>query len=107
MPSAVPPRLDSRLCDALSDHDLERRHARRGVASSPLDIDHALWLGLGTAIADLAHLIVMTCQASHFGDLRPEAPILAARLSEAIDDQIDMPAWRIVDAEARLRAAAL
>jgi hypothetical protein len=47
------------------------------------------------------------CAASAFCDARPDVTHLAARLSEAIDDQLDPEAWALVDAAARLSAASL
>ncbi|QUD88033.1 hypothetical protein [Phenylobacterium montanum] len=97
---------EGRLRDALLDHDQARRHESAGVSANALDADIALWLGLGGAIADLADRIRDACRRSAFANRRPEAAALAARLSEAIDDQVDTPAWRVIDAAARLGADA-
>jgi Lhr-like helicase len=78
---------------------------RSGVTQAVLDQDVVLWRMLGAAIADLARLISAHCAASAFCDARPKAEALAARLAEAIDDQIDEPAWQVIAAEARLRTA--
>jgi hypothetical protein len=93
------------LHDAIRDHDSAIRALRVGVTQPALNQDIVLWRSLGMAIADLARLITAHCTASAFSDARPKTETLAARLVEAIDDQVDDPAWRVIAAEARLRAA--
>lgn len=92
---------DTLLQDALIGHDEARRRDGQGVSSAALDADVALWLSLGSAIAELATRVCDACRRSTFANLRPDAAHLAARLSEAIDDQLDAPAWRVADAAAR------
>ena len=97
--------LEDRLRRLQRDHDNERKKSDEGAAASDVDADNELWLNLGCAIADLARMISRSCRNSCCSSARPEVSALAARLSEAIDDQLDLSAWRIVDAAARLNAA--
>ena len=111
MQPALPDRSNRRLLlghlqEAEADHDRGRRDSLSRVTTEALDTDKALWTNVGAAVGALAHLVSGACAASAFGELRPRPDNLAARLSEAIDDQIDRDAWLIVDAAARLRAAA-
>ncbi len=99
--------LEDQLRGAQRDHDDCRRNAHAIAASTCLDADNDLWTRLGAAIASLAHLIRQACHDSRFGDARPEATALAARLSESIDDQVDAAAWAVIDASARLKTAVL
>lgn len=98
------PPLNDRLRDTLRDHDEDRRRHGQGVTGAALDADAALWLALGGAVATLAGQIREACRLSAFSSHRPDAQVLAARMSESIDDQLDLTAWRIVDAAARLKA---
>ena len=91
-----------RLRDAQSDHDQYRRLTVEGVSAHLLDVEHRRWRAIGEAIAELAQLIVRQCGSSEFTAARPNGRTLTLRLSEAIDDQLDDPAWRVVDAAARL-----
>jgi hypothetical protein len=95
--------LEGRLGAAQAAHDAERRRLRGGVTTRALDLDQTGWEAIGIAIAALARLTETLCAASLLCDARPRAEVLAARISEAIDDQIDAPAWRVIDACARLR----
>lgn len=97
--------LMGRLHDAQDDHDAAILAVRGGVAAAALDSDILLWRALGSAIVDLARLARASCAASAFCDARPGIEPLAARLVEAIDDQIDRPAWSVIQAQARLQAA--
>jgi hypothetical protein len=111
MPTTLSDRPNHRLLlghlqKAEADHDRGRRDSLSGVTTAALDGDKALWTNLGMAIGALAHLISVACAASALGERRPEPDHLAVRLSESIDDQIDRDAWLMVDAAARLRAAA-
>ncbi len=90
-----------RLREAQDDHDRIRRAHCAGVTHARLSADVRRWETLGQAIADLAILVSYHCTASHFCATRPNAPLLAARFSESIDDLIDEPAWTVVDAAAR------
>ena len=45
------------------------------------------------------------CAASAYCNARPRIEALAMRLVEAIDDEIDPPAWRVIDTHVRLEAA--
>lgn len=97
--------LLGRLHDAQDDHNEAIFAARDGVTMADLNSDLRKWRILGSAIVDLARLVRGQCAASGFCDARPEVGNLAARLVEAIDDQIDRPAWIVVDAQTRLQAA--
>jgi len=97
--------LMGRLHDAEDDHNAAVLTARGGVAATALDGDILLWQALGSAIVDLARLLRAYCIASAFCDARPGIEPLAARLVEAIDDQIDRHAWDVIQAQARLQAA--
>jgi len=112
MPFAPPPTSTGpdiagalqRLREAQDDHDVVRRAFRDGVTTALLSADHLRWEALGDAIAALAAAIARHCGASHYCDARPDAGLLAIRLSESIDDLMDEPAWSVVDAAARLAA---
>ncbi len=93
-----------RLREAQDDHDVVRRALFGGVTTALLSADHRRWETLGEAIAALAIAIARHCGSSHFCDARPDAGLLAIRLSESIDDLMDEPAWSVVDAAARLAA---
>lgn len=97
--------LLGRLQDAEDDHDAARRDLAAGSSRDLLDADKARWSDVGAGVAALARLISETCAASAFSETRPCAELVTARLSEAVDDQFDPAAWRIVDAAARLAAA--
>ncbi len=103
MPSCTASPLEDRLRDALYDYDNERRESGHVVANE-LGADNDLWKGLGGAIVDLARLISRSCRSS-CSSACPGVETLTVRLSEAIDDQLDLSAWRVVDAAARLSAA--
>jgi len=85
-----------RLREAQDDHDVVRRAFRDGVTTTLLSADHRRWEALGEAIAALAAAIARHCGASHYCDARPDAALLAIRLSESIDDLMDEPAWSVV-----------
>ena len=104
-PGAQAHRIPAWLHDEIYDHDSAIRLVRAGVTQADLDQDIVLWRTLGAAIAEVARLISAHCAASAFCDARPKTEALAARLTEAIDNQIDDPAWRVIAAEARFRAA--
>jgi hypothetical protein len=82
-------------------HDAERRAAVAGVTSHALDGDKLAWSEIGEAIAGLARLIADHCQTSAFCPTQPRRDLLCARLAESIDDQVDAPAWAIIEAAAR------
>jgi hypothetical protein len=92
------------LQDAEDEHDRARLDLFSGVTRPSLDAEKTRWCAIGEAIAVLARLICETCAASAFCGARPRAMDVAIRVSEAIDDQLDSPAWRVVDAAARLAA---
>ena len=94
----------SRLRDAEDDHNAVRRTFRSGTTATALNADLARWELLGEAFAGLAVAIARHCADSHFCDARPDVLLLAARLSESIDDLMDEPAWSVTDAAARLAA---
>jgi hypothetical protein len=94
-----------RLREAEDKHDEIRRTSRAGVTVRALAADARRWEALGEAIAALAGAVARQCAASHFCDARPDVVLLAIRLSEAIDDLMDAPAWTVTDAAARLAAA--
>jgi hypothetical protein len=93
------------LQNAQDDHDAIRHTYRCGVTPRMLAADNRRWEEIGGGIADLARLIVRQFTESAFGDARPDPTVLAARLSEAIDDLVDEPAWMVIDAAARLAIA--
>ena len=97
--------LRRRLREAEDEHDLIRRAFCSGADAAALVADNRRWEALGMAIAALAALIAEACAASALCDARPGGGLLAARLSEAIDDLMDEPAWAVVDAAARLSEA--
>jgi len=97
--------LLGRLHDAQDDHIATRRATSEGVTAAGLEADNERWVELGVAVAALARLIRAHCIASEYCGARPTLETLAARLSEAVDDQIDGPSWAVVDAAARLDAA--
>ena len=97
--------LMGRLHDAQDDHNAAVMTASSGVTAAALDGDILLWQALGSAIVDLARLVCAYCAASSFCDARPGIEPLTARLVESIDDQIDLHAWGVVQAQARLQAA--
>jgi hypothetical protein len=90
------------LREAQDEHDAIRTAHRAGVTLAALASDNRRWETIGETVADLARLIVRQFADSAFGDARPEATILVARLSEALDDLLDEPAWTVIDAAARL-----
>lgn len=96
--------LMGRLQDAEDDHDRLRREQAEGAAGVLLEMDKARWSGLGQALGALARQLCEASAASPFGEARPAAELVTARLSEAIDDQLDEAAWRVLDAAARLAA---
>jgi hypothetical protein len=97
--------LIGRLQDAEAEHDATIRSMRGGVCAPALSEDVRRWRAVGSAMAELARTVRRECAASAFCDARPCLELLAARLVEAIDDQIDAPAWRVINAQARLEAA--
>jgi hypothetical protein len=96
--------LLGRLQDAEDSHDIERRGSFVGVTASLLDADKARWSDIGYALASAAAMIRDACVRSAFCGTRPTVDHLTARLSEAIDDQLDRESWAVVDAAARLAA---
>ncbi len=92
------------LRDVQIEHDAIRCSIRAGVSAEALASDNLKWEIIGDAICDLADMIARECAASAFCDSRPDIPALTARLSEAIDDLIDEPAWMVIDAAARVAA---
>lgn len=103
-PSTSYAALDGRFIGAENSHDADRRSTCAGVTGRALGADNDAWEEIGAAIADLARLISARCAASRLCNARPRVDALAARVSEAIDDQIDAVAWRVIDAAARRRA---
>jgi hypothetical protein len=97
--------LQGRLHDAEDDYDDVCRERFAGVTGAALHADKACWRELGGAIASLARLISMACASSQFCLARPQPDLLAARISEAIDNQLDESAWAVIDAAARVDAA--
>lgn len=97
--------LMGRLHDAEDEHDAAIRFLRAGVDPAAVENDASRWRGLGLAIVELARAILRDCAASAYGEARPGLERLAMRLVEAVDDQIDAPAWAIVNAQVRLEAA--
>jgi hypothetical protein len=97
--------LLGRLQEAEDDHDRDRRNHFAGVTDERLGMEKARWSSVGGAMAALAVQICDACAASAFAEGRPRADQVAQRLSEAIDDQLDAPAWRLIDAAARLAVA--
>lgn len=97
--------LLGRLQDAEDDHDRDRREAFAGATQARLDVEKALWTQVGASIAALAGMVAEGCAGSAFSDARPDIEQMTVRLAEAIDDQLDPPAWRLIDAAARLAAA--
>jgi hypothetical protein len=97
--------LLGRLQEAEDDHDRDRRSHISGVSQERLETDKTRWSSVGGAVAALAAQICSACAASAFAEARPKVDQLAQRLSEAIDDQLDAPAWRLIDAAARLAVA--
>ena len=95
--------LERTLRDAQDDHDVERRFALEGVTARGLAEDNLRWERIGEAIAALARLIHQLCADSEFGEARPAVEGMAVRLSEALDDQVDISAWRVIEAAARRR----
>lgn len=87
------------------DHAAGRRSTCEGATGSALDTDSERWFEVGLAIAALARLIHTSCVTSDFCSVRPDTDVLAARISEAIDDQLDEQSWTLVNAVARLEAA--
>jgi hypothetical protein len=98
--------LLGRVQEAGDDHDRRCRDEIAGVIHERLETDKAGWSRLGGAVAALAAQICETCAAAAYAEARPRMDQVAQRLSEAIDDQIDAPAWRLVDAAARLAVIA-
>jgi hypothetical protein len=97
--------LQGRLHDAEDDHDAAVRAARCGVTRQALQADLALWRAAGSAVVALAERLRAACLTSAFCDARPDVGMAAIRLIESVDDQIDLPAWRVIAAQVRLEAA--
>ena len=95
-------RLRARLDDAQREHDVIRLAQCAGVHGSALDEDNRRWELIGGAIACLARLLGQHCAASAFCDASPDLTLVTQRMSESIDDLLDAPAWRVIDAAARL-----
>ena len=100
--STEPANALRRLREAQNDHDGVRRALFDGVTTALLSADHRRWEAIGAAIGALADAIARHCGSSHFCDARPDTGLLALRLAESIDDLMDEPAWRVVEAAARL-----
>ena len=94
----------AKLCEAQDEHDATHRTLRSGVTAETLAADNRRWEAVGAAIHGLARLICDQLAASAAADARPDVAALTARLSEAVDDLIDVPAWAVIDAAARLTA---
>jgi len=77
--------------------------AFEGVCEAELAREHARWEAVGAGVADLAELVRRSCAASAFCRSRPQADRLIPRISEALDDQVDAVAWRVIEAAARRR----
>lgn len=92
------------LLDSLDLHDRARREALEGVTAATLEADQTRWTELGRAIAMLAREMAEHCRQSAYCAARPDIRLLSARLSEAVDDQFDPPAWAVIDSAARLAA---
>ena len=92
------------LQSALRDHDAVMIRNLEGVTESMIDRRRQGWLLLGIALGRLALRTGETCRACALGAAWPEPVLIAQRLAEALDDQIDAPDWRIVEAAARWRA---
>jgi hypothetical protein len=103
IPAAAPSR-HRHLRSALDAHDHARRAAFEGVTDAELACEHAHWDAVGAAVAGVAEMIRRRCAASAFCASPPEAGALAVRITEAIDDQLDEAAWRVVDAAAQWHA---
>ena len=86
---------------AMDRHDADRRHAHCGVTAIDLDADKRIWSEVGVAIAAAAHRLAEGCRSSGFCATRPVSAVLCARFVEAIDDQVDGPAWALIEAAAR------
>jgi hypothetical protein len=97
--------LMGRLHDAEDDHNAAVLALRAGVTTAALDQDLFRWRALGSAIVELARMVRGQCAASDFCDARPRVTALAARLVEAIDDQLDQPAWSVINAHVGLQAS--
>ena len=97
--------MQGRVHDAEDDYDDACRERFAGVTGATLAADKRRWRELGGAMANLARLISVSCASSQFCQARPQADLLTARISEAIDDQLDGPAWTLVNAAARADAA--
>ena len=97
--------LHGNLREAQDEHDIIRRALCDGVTAVALASDNRRWEAVGASIAGLAALIRDHCAASAFVSSRPDIAELTGRLSEAIDDMLDEPAWTVIDAAARLTAA--
>ncbi len=78
---------------------------RSGVTPLLLASDNRRWESIGEGLADLSRLTGRHFAESAFGDARPDAAIITARLSETLDDLLDGPAWTVIDAAARLAAS--
>ena len=99
LPQPIPYSLRA-LERALDDHDSDRRHTTAGVTAADLASDKQLWVDLGQAVAALARRLADGCDASIFCGDRIAAARLCVRLVESIDDQIDIVAWRVIEAAA-------
>jgi hypothetical protein len=86
-------------------HAAARLARCEGATPAALDADVGRWIEIGGAIAALARLIQAHSAASQFCSARPDVEVLATRISEAIDDQLDGPSWGLIDAAAKLEAA--
>ncbi len=84
----------------MNGHDADRRERFSGVIAADLDGDKQIWSGVGEAIAALARMLVEGCDTSAFCAAPPSASAVCARLVESIDDQVDVAAWRLIEAAA-------
>ena len=105
---AVPDVVSARLLlQAQLGYDAAVLARRSGVTNAALAHDHRLWEQAAAAIVTLAAHLGDLCAASAFSDAGPTVSMLAARFSEALDDQIDAHAWAVIDAAVALRAQGL
>ena len=84
-------------------HDTDRRENFTGVTAADLDADKQIWSEIGAMVAAVARRLTDGCRASGFFAGKPDPATVCARLVESIDDQVDIPAWRLIEAAARAR----
>ncbi len=86
---------------ALLDHDLARRAEGLGQDAGQAILEGLTWAGLGLDLGRLAAEICQTAARSACAPTQPRSSLVAQRLAEAIDDQLDAPAWRVLAAAAQ------